>query len=64
MHCLCVERRNKGIGHKKIYFKKNCCHILEDMFVRKYQTFPAVVIASALGAEDLGSRPTRVNVRF
>jgi hypothetical protein len=23
MHRLCVERRNKGIGHKNI-FKKNC----------------------------------------
>jgi hypothetical protein len=21
MHCLCVERRNKGIDHKNIFFK-------------------------------------------
>jgi hypothetical protein len=34
MHCLCVERRNKGIGHKNI--KKHKKHLLpneKELFV-------------------------------
>jgi hypothetical protein len=32
MRCLCVERRNKGSGHKKNIKKKNSIPVLETAF--------------------------------
>jgi hypothetical protein len=31
MHCLCIERRNKGIGHKNI-FEKNLMSTFQNVF--------------------------------
>jgi hypothetical protein len=63
MHCLCVERRNKGIGHEKIFFLNDSEGMTDGPQERKLSRL-AVFALIALKSTYLRSNGIYVELLF